>query len=544
MEILNLSLPASSRFATDYTSHEPEVERFFHYRYHDASEYQRRLNELKGRKFYREELADYIGQYMSRFPSSDKTGISLDKLRSEDSVVIIGGQQAGILTGPLYTIHKVISIIVLAKQKEAELGVPVVPVFWIAGEDHDYHEVNHIFAENSGRIDKAVYPYKILEKKMVSMIELDRSLCFRWAESLIEGYGETEHTKDLLQFVQRAADESETFVDFFSYMIMELFKEYGILLADSGDSRLRKLEKDIFSEQLSQFSSITQAVKQQQKEVEAAGFKPAIEIGDNAANLFFYDELNSERVLLEYNEELSVFEGKNGAIQFSLDELTLIAKESPEKLSNNVVTRPITQERLFPVLAFIAGPGEIAYWAELKQAFEHLGMEMPPIVPRLNITLLERPVASDIQDLDLEIAAVLENGTGKEQEAFVDGVKDQALSSLFGETKKQLISQYKMIESRLRETDRGMLPLLEKNGSFLLKQLDFMEAKTEESLKNRHSAILSKYRRIEAALRPSGSPQERIWNILYYLNLHGLTLIDDIMELPFEFDGKHKLIKL
>lgn len=95
MEILNLSLPASSRFATDYTSHEPEVERFFHYRYHDASEYQRRLNELKGRKFYREELADYIGQYMSRFPSSDKTGISLDKLRSEDSVVIIGGQQAG-----------------------------------------------------------------------------------------------------------------------------------------------------------------------------------------------------------------------------------------------------------------------------------------------------------------------------------------------------------------------------------------------------------------------------------------------------------------
>ncbi|SID89657.1 Uncharacterized protein conserved in bacteria [Mycobacteroides abscessus subsp. abscessus] len=71
-----------------------------------------------------------------------------------------------------------------------------------------------------------------------------------------------------------------------------------------------------------------------------------------------------------------------------------------------------------------------------------------------------------------------------------------------------------------------------------------MEAKTEESLKNRHSAILTKYRRIEAALRPSGSPQERIWNILYYLNLHGLTLIDDIMELPFEFDGKHKLVKL
>ncbi|WP_329812592.1 bacillithiol biosynthesis protein BshC, partial [Streptomyces sp. GSL17-113] len=85
-----------------------------------------------------------------------------------DAVVVIGGQQAGLLTGPLYTIHKVISIIKLAKEQERKLNHPVIPVFWIAGEDHDYQEINHVFVEQNGKLEKTGYPERLTDKRMAS----------------------------------------------------------------------------------------------------------------------------------------------------------------------------------------------------------------------------------------------------------------------------------------------------------------------------------------------------------------------------------------
>ena len=117
------------------------------------------------------------------------------------------------------------------------------------------------------------------------------------------------------------------------------------------------------------------SVKEVQHQLADEGFNRSIEMSDQAANIFYYDEEYKERILLEYNQVNQQFIGKNGAVRFSRKELLQIASEFPWKLSNNVVTRPITQEMLFPTLAFIAGPGEIAYWAELKQAFEHFSVK-------------------------------------------------------------------------------------------------------------------------------------------------------------------------
>lgn len=102
---------------------------FFHYRFNDGTDDAKRVAELSNRSFPRLEVAEHIESFMKRFPSSEAVIKSIDKLKSNNSLVVIGGQQAGILTGPLYSIHKVISIIKLAEQKEAQLGVPVIPVF-------------------------------------------------------------------------------------------------------------------------------------------------------------------------------------------------------------------------------------------------------------------------------------------------------------------------------------------------------------------------------------------------------------------------------
>lgn len=165
MEILNLTIPSANRFATDYINQESYMNNFFHYKYKDPSDFTKRLEELQIRNFPREELANYIENFMEQYPSSDAVKRSIEKLRQENSVVVLGGQQAGILTGPLYTIYKIISIVVLAREKEREFGIPVVPVFWIAGEDHDFLEINHVYISSNKKIEKWSFPERVIEKR-------------------------------------------------------------------------------------------------------------------------------------------------------------------------------------------------------------------------------------------------------------------------------------------------------------------------------------------------------------------------------------------
>ena len=513
--MFNLSLPATNRFATGYLAGAPEIQSFFHYQYQNKSDYETRLLELKNRIFMRKELALCIEEYMKPFPTSEVVKDSLTKLANDDnSVVVIGGQQAGILTGPLYSIHKVISIIAFAKQKEVELNIPVIPIFWIAGEDHDFQEVNHIYMEKEDKIQKVTYPEKVLDKRMVTDIELNRELCLEWVEEIVSELGETDFTNDLLQFMKESIRKSKTFVDFFAHIIMELFKKEGLLIIDSGYTGLRNLEKEIFISQVEQAIKVTKSVKGMQKKLMNMDFHPSIDLSDQAANLFYYDEKYKERILLEFDEIDQLFIGKNGAVRFNEDELIQVASESPYKLSNNVVTRPITQEILFPTLAFIAGPGEIAYWAELKQAFELFSIKMPPIVPRLNITLFDRSVQTDLQELGLTIEEVLTNGTDQYRNDFLLKIKDHELEQLFQVTREQLLRSYQLIEEKV---EKGVSPLFNKNRDILLKQIAFMEEKMNDSLNDKHAVILNKYKRIEHRLNPLNfSARENFKPITFY----------------------------
>lgn len=542
--MINLSLPATNQFASDYLQQTTNIQSFFHYQYNKPEAYKERIAELRKRAFPRQELASHIQEFMAKYPTAPQVDSSIEKLKEPESVVVIGGQQAGILTGPLYTIHKVISIVALAEQKEKELGIPVIPVFWIAGEDHDFPEVNHIFIPAEDKVEKSTIPQKVLQKKMVSDIQLDKASFQQWIQDIFREFGETEHTGKLINFIDQALEQSYSFVDIFATIIMELFKEKGLLIVDSGNVGMRKLEKTIFQQQIENQKMITESLLNQQTKVQEANYPLAIESKESAANLFYYDSNYNERILLEFDSETERFVGKNGAVVFSKDQLLELAECNPEKLSNNVVTRPLTQEWLFPNLAFIAGPGEISYWAELKEIFERFSIKMPPIVPRLNLTFMDRNIESDLQELGISLQSVLTKGTTEYKDQFFSSVKDEELDHYFDDAKNALMTQYELIEQRLSEKDKSLLPLLKKNENLIMKQLDFMVGRVDAARRQKYDFELKKYDRIDMALRPNGLPQERVWNIFQYLNLYGIDFVSRIMELDFVFDGTHKLIKL
>lgn len=539
MELENISIPATNRFASLYIEQKQPVKDFFHYDITDSNVFEKRMNDLHKRDFARDELAKCIEMYMERFPSSDAIGQSLHKLKNKDSMVVIGGQQAGLLTGPLYTIHKIISIIQLAREQEEKLKKPVIPVFWIAGEDHDYLEINHVFVESERSLKKISYAEGPVEKKMISDITFDKDNMRRWVKKVFEHFGETFYTNEMMNSIEVALSHSKSFVDFFAYIVVDMFKKYGLLVIDSADENLRSLEVPFFRKIIENQQQITDSVLQQQKTINEFDFSNTIEISNHALNLFYYN--GTERILLEYSPEKNGFMGKSGDLFFSQAELLDLLTTQPKAFSNNVVTRPMMQEWLFPTLAFIAGPGEIAYWGELKLAFEKLEMSMPPIMPRLNISLMNRAIESDIKELNLQPDSVIRQGISQEKQAYWESVKDQNMDRLINDTKDFLDKQYQQI---LEKAEKGLVPIVEKNLMFHRNQLDFLQRKTDQMIKLNHDIVLEKYDRIERFLRPNEAPQERLWNIYYFLNKYGEEFIDQLMGVNFQFDGTHKLVRI
>jgi len=536
MLLENVKLPAIQPFTSSYIKQDDIVKSFFHYGYNEQDAFNARMKELKERSFNRAELADCIEAYMGNFPGSDEVNESLNKLK-DDGLAVIGGQQAGLLTGPLYSIHKIISIIHLAKIQEEKLNTPVIPVFWIAGEDHDFLEINHVLIESDGEMKKKGYPELVTDKRMASLIKFDPDEMKKWVRSIIREFGESSHTSNLLLKLDKAIANTTTITSFFSYIVMEMFKDEGLLIIDAAYPSLRKLEVSFFKELLINSKSITESVKKQQRMIQDQGYKNMIDIEGNAVNLFL--NIENERVLLFKTSK--GYEDKQGIYQFTENELLKLMEQSPEIWSNNVVTRPMMQEWLFPSLAFIAGPGEIAYWAELRKAFEKMKLTIPPIVPRLTLTLVEKDVKQKLKELKLDLTDVLKNGVENQKKEFLLSVSDEELDGYIEETQNWLDQQYNKIQQKAELLHPGLPQIVTKNLSIHQKQLSYLKKKSDDYLTTKHQTTLRKFDRIQTSLRPLNGPQERSWNLFYFLNKYGDGFIRDLMQTDLQFDDDHKV---
>ncbi|WAA10624.1 bacillithiol biosynthesis cysteine-adding enzyme BshC [Fervidibacillus albus] len=539
MELSRFFLPYKNDMLNEYVKN--RYHSYFHYPFQNNTADIERLRELNRMEFPRKRLSQHIRRYMERFSISEQVEESLRKLEREKSVVVIGGQQAGLLTGPLYTIYKMMTIVLLAKEKEEKLKIPVVPIFWIAGEDHDFDEINHVFVEERSVLKKKTYRDDTIERKRVmSKRRLDHIQLRQWYEEVIRSYGETDFSNQLLFFLHQQLKRADTVTDFFVSISNELFQNYGLLFVDSSHPELRNIESPYFSEIIDKGDEVAKALQMQQRKMGKRGWQRVIRTDENCYHLFF--ERDGMRHLL-YSSENGFVYTENGTT-FSKDELLTLAQSSPEQLSNNVVTRPLMQEFLFPTIAFVAGPGELQYWAELKGVFDLFNKRMPPIVPRLHITLLERNLERELAELNLSLQKVLLTGTGEEKKKRIEMLKDQNLHAYFAKGKREIESIYEQLAHQIVQFDKGLTGIVNKNEQFVLSQLQFLEKKVEEAVKNRHSILLKKYDRIENHLHPFGNYQERCWNITYFFNEYGMDFIDRLMQLPFEINGDHYVVKL
>lgn len=539
MQLTELSIKNQNVFVQHYIDGKEDMSSFFDYSIHNKDMWGERLKDLSSRFFAREELAAYLSSYHNKFGSSAMQS-AIEKLKDPSSAAVVGGQQAGLLTGPLYTIHKIISIIVLAKEQEKQLQVPVIPIFWVAGEDHDLDEINFVHtSEENGPVKKKL-PQSYWKKSSAASTSLDQEKCAEWIDDVFAAFEETDHTNALLDNVKRCLRESVTFTDFFELLIADLFQEEGLVLLNSGDPGIKKLETAMFQKILRENDELARAVSDQQAFMREAGYKPIIESGKEQANLFY-----------EYEEERFLIEKDNGHfvvneldLTWTMDELYTHMEEHPERFSNNVVTRPLMQEYLIPTLAFIAGPGEINYWGELKQAFAVMGFKMPPVMPRLNITILERHIEKKLLERNISLQDAIERGTENQRETYFEHQIPEEFTAVMDEAKSQIEAIHKAVRQEALKVDQSMEPLLLKNATFIQDQLQFLERTVTKRIEEKEGYVLKDYERIQNSIKPLLAPQERIWNIMYYLNRYGPKFFTSFKNLPFSFQNQHQVVKL
>lgn len=539
MKLEEKYIPPSSNLMADYTNEEQKIVKYFSYK-PSLEQARDRLETLENHPVDREKLASIIASYMEPYGISEAARQNLERFEKGASVVVTG-QQAGLLTGPLYTVHKAISAILLAKEASEKLGTPVVPVFWIAGEDHDLAEICHIYRETNGRVEKLNYPHAKLGKCAASHAPLKADEIEAFLEEYFRSLPETVHTKEIHSLVFGHLEKADTFTAFFASLLNHFFNQEGLLYIDAAYEQLRAYESSFFSKLIGNSQAIAKTVVETETALQADGYTAGIDAKEEAAHLFI--TIEGERLLLE--RDGSRFAVKNTAISYTEQELLEIAKHEPQRLSNNVVTRPLMQDLVFPVLAFVGGPGEIAYWAALKGAFEVMGMQMPIVMPRLSVSLIDRRTAALLEKRDLSFEeVVMERKIPQLRNELFDHIRDEETEAKIEEVKQGLAEEYEELISRFTAVSAGLTPLAEKNLRIHLAQLDFLKHKLQDEVAIQNSTQFNQLATIENALLPESGLQERIYNPVPYLNQYGRNLVEDLLALPMKYDNTHKIVIL
>ena len=536
MQLEQIQLPVTNLLYADYIAHEDKTQQFFEYNVSEEH-FQKRAAYLQTQTYQSQLVADAIEQYMQPFSISEAVKENITLLRN-GALTVVGGQQAGILTGPLYSVHKAITVLLLARKQSERLAQPIVPVFWIAGEDHDLEEINHTFTMTERDVKKRAYSKRSHKKTMASYTEFDKEEMNRVITQIFADYGETPYTKQLLASVNDAIQSTKTFTQFFTKLMNELFSKHGLLMIDAADPALRQIESAYFVRLIEQSEAIAKDVYAQEEKLAACGYPKPIQANENGVNLFYVKD--GERHLLEWEQGIA----KNNAamLKFSKDELLEIAKQSPTKLSNNVVTRPVMQEMVFPVLAFVGGPGELAYWATLKPAFEQMNLQMPIFVPRMQMTFVTRQSQAVLTKLNLSVEDVFSGRAEAQLQAFLSEIEDQTAIHAIHELQQTLQTAYASLETHLQSQSVNLTNILEKNNQLHVQHLQYLQQKVTEQVQLKHEVQIKRFETVRNEFIPISSLQERVYSPYKYMNEVGTTLIDELMEIPFEINSKHNIV--
>ena len=465
----------------------------------------------------REGLIKQLSEYNRALQAPAEVLERIATLSSPDARAVITGQQPGLLTGPLYTIYKAISAIVLAERLSQD-GRRLVPVFWNHSEDHDFGEVDHIHILKENRPVRLEYPPPEPGQgpRSISEVPLDRERLERIIAGIAEATPESEFKGEIIEIVRKLSREANDLGELFSRLMLWLLGKRGLVLIEPRE--LRELMVPIFARLIEEPEATGRLINEAGGKLRESGRTPLLRQPERFCN-FFVDR----RRVIYCNGQFSI----DGQI-FSKGELLGLLREEPHRFSSDVVTRPLIQDWLFPTYAYVAGPHEARYLVQLTEVYRWFALEPPQIVPRHRATLVERRIRRILD----RYAPWAELEDYRQPERLMNRIVKETseLGAAFASKREEIARILDELKGYLSRIDPALRRPCEATEAKIAKVLQQLEAKAAKAQREREPFLQEQIYRAANYLFPLGEPQERVLNVMEFLIRHGSALLSWLEE--------------
>jgi bacillithiol biosynthesis cysteine-adding enzyme BshC len=517
------AIPRTTALFADYLYAPEKVARFYDHGWEGVEGLARLAPEIAAAATGRDRLADALAEQNRAFGSSDLALEHVELLRRPDSVAVVTGQQAGLFGGPLFTVYKALTAIRLAAELR-DRGVAAVPVFWIASEDHDFDEVNHVtVAGRDARLETIrVEPCGHQPDQPVGNISLCAEIGER-VDAFFSALPETVFTDELKRDLAAAYAPGVGFAEAFARLMARLFAPFGVVLLDPLSPALKGLASPTYMAAIERAPEIAEALVARSRELVEAGYHAQVHTSPDMVPIFIMEE-NRRRAMVRREDRFAL---KSGERDYTTKELLELARFCPTCMSPNVTLRPAVQDTLLPTVAYVGGPAEVAYFAQLQPVYHLVGRPMPVVVPRASATLVDHESAKTLSRCGIRIEELFEDAEAVMRK-LVERSVDASTVELFDETEHDLEANLARLGEALSGVDPTLVDSLEGARQKMLYQLNRLRTRFVHRATERDAALRRKLDALEALLHPHRGLQERELNVYTYLALMGYRLVEDV----------------
>lgn len=452
---------------------------------------------------------------------------ALARLQEPDALVVTSGQQPGLFTGPLYTIYKALSAGAVARILERQWQRPVVPVFWVAGDDHDYAEASTAsWIAADGTVRTIGLPPRPPDAPLTPLYretlgpEVNTVL-----DALETDLPPAEFKEWTLDWLRRHYRPDATVAGSFGSALAEILAPAGVVCLDSTHRAVKRAASNYLIRALTLAGELDRELEQRSRELQASGADPGVPVGDRATLVMLEGSLGRDRLLVENGEFIT----RRGGERFDLESLQGIAASEPERLSPNVLLRPVVESALLPTVAYLAGPGELAYLPLTHRVYERLGVMRQAVLPRWSGVLVEPRVERVLQKFSIEMGDLLEP-SGALESRLVRSLLPETAVRTFLALREALTSGYAALARSAAEIDPTLIRAVEGAKNQALAGLTDTEKKLVQHLKRRQETELGQLAKARALVLPENQAQERVLTIAPFLARHGPPLIEELAD--------------
>lgn len=480
-------------------------------------------------------LARALERYAKRLGSSEATLKNIKRLMHPNARAVVAGQQVGLLLGPTFTLSKAITAVNLAQQLDSP-DRPVVPVFWLATQDHDVAEVDHTYLldgnEALHRLSVQLPPGQPTGRAPVTKAMLDQVLA---------GLTQLQPQPRFLAEVTSLVTDSAAlggYGDWFASMLTRLLGSTGLVLVDPLQPDFAALTLDVLKAEIREPARSSEAVNGAAVRLKALGFEPQLGRGANATNLFIEldtDTPHRQRTLLRHQGRSFYADGQ----KFSAADLLTLLEQDPTVITPAAGLRPVTQDAALPTAALVLGPGELRYVAQLRGVYEAHGVPMPLAWPRASASVLEPAAKRMLGSLGLSAAQFRRNHQA-ELERFVLSRSGQLgrfqqAAAVVETTFDELFEEAGSLDPTLRGT-------VERGRRHMQMTLERLRTKSARAALQRDETASRQFQRLLAHLLPLGQPAERVLSPFSHAVKFGVQpLLDRFLKLEPSGDQELEL---